>query len=359
MTEAEISGLPTVLWAREKGWLTVQDPVDGTWFKIPAKQAPSGWARLASEAKKRLQASSEIPFRRSALYRQEQQNSILAAPPEPSEIPFCDSALYRQEQQNSISEPPAEVRVEHWSASRYMLFDQCPALFKERYLDGVALEPTEAMCFGQAVHQGLEAHYRGQDGEHAFRISWKGFSEQLGGKVGKRLTGVGLELLNKVFDLDLRGDPERAFRIDTCSDIGADVVGAMDLWDAKGNVIYDFKTTRGLWSQDRAQTEVWQPFLYTWAAWDEVGDWPAFEYIVLNRNTGQLDRFRREWTADSWLEQMNTLWVRMHAIACDVFDGNLRCSGKHGACLECGERWGHEHECDPETQHRLRVGGRL
>lgn len=44
---------PTIVWGRERGWLLVQDPVDGSWFSIPAKEAPSGWARIASEAKLR------------------------------------------------------------------------------------------------------------------------------------------------------------------------------------------------------------------------------------------------------------------------------------------------------------------
>lgn len=42
---------PQIKWGRERGWLVVQDPVDGTWFSIPAKGAPSGWARIATETK--------------------------------------------------------------------------------------------------------------------------------------------------------------------------------------------------------------------------------------------------------------------------------------------------------------------
>ena len=42
---------PKILWAREKGWLAVRDPVSGEWFEILAKEAPRGWARLAQQAK--------------------------------------------------------------------------------------------------------------------------------------------------------------------------------------------------------------------------------------------------------------------------------------------------------------------
>jgi hypothetical protein len=44
---------PKIVWARERGWLNVQDPEDGSWHQIPAKQAPSGWARIASAEKRR------------------------------------------------------------------------------------------------------------------------------------------------------------------------------------------------------------------------------------------------------------------------------------------------------------------
>lgn len=42
---------PRVVWGREQGWLNVRDPW-GQWHSIPAKEAPSGWARLATRAKR-------------------------------------------------------------------------------------------------------------------------------------------------------------------------------------------------------------------------------------------------------------------------------------------------------------------
>jgi hypothetical protein len=41
---------PRVVWARERGWLNIQDPYDGSWFSIPAKGAPYGYVRLAMNA---------------------------------------------------------------------------------------------------------------------------------------------------------------------------------------------------------------------------------------------------------------------------------------------------------------------
>jgi hypothetical protein len=37
-----------VCWARERGWLRVRDPFTGQWHEMLAKEAPSGWSRLAS-----------------------------------------------------------------------------------------------------------------------------------------------------------------------------------------------------------------------------------------------------------------------------------------------------------------------
>jgi hypothetical protein len=241
----------------------------------------------------------------------------------------------------------------HWSATRFMLYEQCPLLFKERYVDGVAVAPTEAMCFGSAVHLGLEAHYQGQDGERAFRAAWKQYTKELG-TVDRSLTATGLNLLDQVFALELNGTPERGFSLDTNADLGAPIVGAVDLWDEAHHVIYDFKTTVGAWSQLRAQKEVWQPCLYSHAFWTETDVWPSFEYIVLNRATGALSRFRREWTEQEFLEQMGAAWDRMRLIANNVAADRLTCNGQHGYCPECGDRWQHDHVCGPSTD-RVRL----
>jgi len=243
-----------------------------------------------------------------------------------------------------------KIVMPHWSATRFMLFDQCPGEFKARYVDGVALEPTEALCFGKAVHTALECHYNGGDGERLFRTVWKSMvRDDLGGRVNKNLTGMGIELLDKVIALDLHGTPELPIAIDSNFELGAPIVGAIDLYDEQSETVYDFKTTRGTWSQERAQAERWQPLLYTLAIWYEHGVWPAFEYIVLNRVTGALSRFRREWTQDEWLEQMNAAWLRASEISVAVAQGRLECHGNHGFCPECGERWEHDHICDEGT----------
>jgi hypothetical protein len=250
--------------------------------------------------------------------------------------------------------------VPHWSASKFMAWDQCPGEFKARYVDGRPFVMNEAVAFGQAVHQGCEAHYRGEDGISAYRAAWKQFIVELGGfdAVDPSLTGIGMDLLEQVFALGLEGVPERGFSIDTEADLGAPIVGFVDLWGADGT-IYDFKTSRGLWSQARAQKELWQPALYSWARWIEEPAYAGeFEYIVLNRITGQLQRFRREWSPERVTEQMNVAWDRMRVIAASVRDDVYLCRGKHGFCQECGDRWGHTHVCNEGTSERIRLRGR-
>jgi hypothetical protein len=41
-----------VIWGREQGWLNVRDPW-GQWHSIRAMEAPTGYARLATLAKRR------------------------------------------------------------------------------------------------------------------------------------------------------------------------------------------------------------------------------------------------------------------------------------------------------------------
>jgi hypothetical protein len=241
--------------------------------------------------------------------------------------------------------------IPHWSASRFMMWDQCPGLFKEHYIDGVAVEVTEAMAFGLAVHKGLEEHFRGGNGEAAFRREWKTWPDG-----SPDLTKTGLDLLDKVFDLDLHGTPEYGFELHTDAELGAPIVGYIDLVGDDG-VTYDFKTTVGRWSQERAQRETWQPLLYTWSRWiEEPPNDAAFEYIVLNRASGALDRFRRQWTADEWVQQMNALWDRMRIISNDLAAGRFVCRDNHGYCPECGGRWSHAHVCYPNPPlERIRL----
>jgi PD-(D/E)XK nuclease superfamily len=238
----------------------------------------------------------------------------------------------------------------HWSATRFTLFEQCRQAFKARYVDEEPFQMTEAVAFGQAVHMGLEAHYHGDDGERAFRAAWKQFGLELG-RVDASLTRTGLQLLEQVYALDLSGVPERGFSLDTNEELGAPIVGAVDLWG--DDVVYDFKTTRGAWSQERAQKEAWQPLLYTRAYFDETDRWPAFEYIVLDRVQGTLSRFERQWTTDEWVVQHDALCARMAAIAQAVRAGDFDCRGSHGYCPECGDRFSHDHACMPLERARL------
>jgi len=250
------------------------------------------------------------------------------------------------------------VVVPHWSATKFMTWDQCPGEFKARYVDDRPVELTEAMAFGQAVHMGLEAHYGGVDGIKAFRAAWREMQRNLN-DVDENLTRTGMDLLEQVFELDLSGIPERGFSIDTNERLGAPVIGAIDLWGNDG-VTYDFKTTRGLWSQERAQKELWQPAIYSWARWEQEVDYGGeFEYVVMNRVSGVVQRFRRDWTPEDLVAQMNQAWERMLEIASDVRADRYECHGKHGYCPECGDRWGHDHVCDVRTTERVRLHGRV
>lgn len=51
-TIQEVFWPPRVVWGRELGWVNVRDPW-GTWHSIPAKEAPSGYVKLAMKAKGR------------------------------------------------------------------------------------------------------------------------------------------------------------------------------------------------------------------------------------------------------------------------------------------------------------------
>jgi hypothetical protein len=246
--------------------------------------------------------------------------------------------------------------VPWWSPSKFVCWEACPAEFFGRYVKHQAMAPTVALHFGTAVHKGLEAHFRGQDGEIAFRRAWRELSAELivaGQDVSSDLSRTGLDLVEKVIDLGLVGTPERKIWVRTEAYLNAPILGYVDLW-CDGTIV-DFKTTVGAWSDARAQKEVWQPCLYSYAYWLETGELPVFEYIVLNRATGALQRFRTQRTH----QQISDALARAREIAVAVEKEQFECRCGTGAdCPECGAKWVHGHVCDMAKGTRIRLGGR-
>jgi PD-(D/E)XK nuclease superfamily protein len=215
--------------------------------------------------------------------------------------------------------------VPWWSPSKFACYEQCPAEFYQRYVLGEPIEPNVPMWFGTAVHKGLEAHYRGEDGELAFRRKWRECIPQLraiGCIVPDSLFEIGLLCIEQVAALELVGEPERRIWIRTEAYLNAPLLGYADLWSADTHTIYDFKTTLGSWGQARAEREIWQPGLYSYAYWIETEVLPAFEYIVLNRGTGELQRFRTQRSH----EQISDMLTRARQIAVDVAAENWTCT---------------------------------
>ena len=254
-----------------------------------------------------------------------------------------------------------------------MLFEQCPQKYRDRYVDGVVSEPSLAMLFGHTVHTALEVLHQGQRGtcpECAARtvdhldcarlVYFRNFETMRrtladeGIEAGGLLYLEGLRMLDQVECLRLNSDskstPERWFTIPTDWPGNRPVVGAVDLWSPPwsrhGAVIWDFKTTVGSWSQERAGKERWQPMLYSWAylrAYDVV---PTFKYLVLNRASGDLSIFDRVWnTRQEWWSDFEDVQFHAAEIAEAIANGNFTCTRQHGSCLECGEPYGHDHVC--------------
>lgn len=238
---------------------------------------------------------------------------------------------------------PVRVPFEHWSASRFLCWEQCPAEFYARYIHGARETASEAMLFGSAVHSGLEAHYLGGSGTAEFRKAWKAaVTELLHGEADAKLTAVGLDLIERVVELDLQGIPEWRFTLPTEASWGADTVGAVDLIDIRDGHIYDFKTTTGVWSQARAERDIWQPALYSWAVSEALDRPERFSYVVMNKVSRTVDLFH--------IDDLEGLWAAMDEMAKVIVKrvaaGDFACGGKHGACQECGTRWDHTHVCD-------------
>lgn len=224
--------------------------------------------------------------------------------------------------------------VPWWSPSKFMAWDECPQEFHRRYILAEPIEPNVPMWFGTAVHKGLEEHYRGGDGELAFRRKWRECTAQLtstGKRIPSDLFDVGMTLIERVAALGLSGIPERKVWVRSDAYLTAPVLGYVDLWSQETHTIFDFKTTLGSWSEKRAEREMWQPCIYSWAYWLETETLPEFEYIVLNRSTAGVQRFRTKRTH----EQIMDCLSRAREIATAITSEQWDCTcGKH----EEGER---------------------
>jgi len=267
-----------------------------------------------------------------------------------------------------------------------MLFEQCPSKFKDRYIDGLASEPSLAMLFGHTVHTALEALHQGHRGgcpetpsEHEDRLqrarsryfqefdAMRAWLEPEGVQVDGLLYLEGLRMIDQVEDLHLNQDghskSERKITIPTrWAGLNWPVVGAVDLWSPPwsqhGAVVWDFKTTVGSWSARRANAETWQPLLYSWAyvrAFDVI---PTFRYLVLSRTTGELTTFDRSWSSRrEFSRDLEALEDVAEEIAEVVASGEYDCSRGHGTCLECGETFGHHHVCATPKRAHLTLTG--
>ena len=211
----------------------------------------------------------------------------------------------------------------YWSPSRFAAWDECPARFYEQYVLQQPMEPNLPMHFGTAVHRGLEAHFRGDDGDLAFRRAWRELAQELraaGITVSGSLVETGMRLIEQVVSLGLSGEPERKIWVRTDSYLGAPILGYADLWCPDAHEIFDFKTTVGKWSAERAEQEMHQPCAYSMAYHEQYGVLPTFEYIVLNRVDGSMQRFKTQRNADQiadWLARCRTI---VEAIRLEQFD---------------------------------------
>lgn len=190
--------------------------------------------------------------------------------------------------------PTADVGSVHHtpylSPSRLSSYDWCPAQYHERYVLGLADPPAPERLFGVAVHAGLEAHFLGADNPIAQYLErWDMALQEMREydeavlPAGSALRARGIELIEEVRKLGLEGVPE-LHALFTFPGVSLPFVGYIDL--VTPGHLYDFKTTRSGWTQQKADAQIWQPAIYS-AAYDwHKAMIPRFTYIVLPRIPG-------------------------------------------------------------------------
>lgn len=173
------------------------------------------------------------------------------------------------------------------SASRLGTYHYCPGSYRSRYVLKLKEPESVDMHFGLAVHKGLESHYRDEDAELAFRRDWRerqALLTEAGIPIPSGLSARGLDLLEQAIELGFDGTPERKFLLNFPQPHDIGVTGYIDLEGF--DYVLDWKTTNGKWNQERADKEIFQPCLYSWAYFKRTGVWPRFFYVILSRQPG-------------------------------------------------------------------------
>lgn len=215
----------------------------------------------------------------------------------------------------------------HLSPSQLSCYALCPAIYHERYVQKLFPPPEPERLFGIAVHQALEAHYRGQDDELVFLKAWRESLVQLDQSRFPNITTLkhrGLELLSQVRALNLDGEPERRISV-LAAGITIPIFGYVDLW--ADNLVVDFKTTGFNWTQQKADTQVFQPAIYSQAyALEHDGQLPRFQFIVLPRVESPIQVLDGSRSFEQIFEAFEHARVIHQAIEAQEFD--CRCDGR-------------------------------
>ncbi|MFN8525141.1 MAG: PD-(D/E)XK nuclease family protein [Chloroflexota bacterium] len=183
---------------------------------------------------------------------------------------------------------------ERLSHSMIETYRRCGLEFKRRYVDRVRRHGNPAMSFGRAFHAALEAAHT--PGQSPAAVWLRAFQAEL----PRPEPGVehGLIQLQRYRERGyLRGAPERGFRVMLRNPewIPIPIVGVIDLLGDRE--VGEFKTSRGAWSQHKADQER-QAVLYSYAAGHlrgQPGELYPVRYLVFSTaHKGPPDEFVTE-----------------------------------------------------------------
>lgn len=196
----------------------------------------------------------------------------------------CD--MHRHVLRGDRLDMPSAHHTPALSPSRLMLYRQCPALYKRRYVDGIKDPATIDMEYGHALHSAIEAHQNGQDATLVFLRELK---QRVAGlpncEPADWLVPQGLRLLEDVVKLGYSGEAERKF-IFAYSGFRVPFRGIIDLWMPRPGIIVDWKTTRRPWTEKAAENYLLQRAVYMQAITSLEHKPATFQFVALGAYPG-------------------------------------------------------------------------
>lgn len=224
------------------------------------------------------------------------------------------------------------------SATSYNTYEQCPLLWKFKYLYKLIEPENPAFVIGTAYHKCLELFYKGESKDSIIEK----IKEQLMPNKTKNEINQ-FALVRKMFDKYLEYpfedntlETEKKFKLDISSVLNVsseiNLIGFIDRITV--NYIVDYKTTSEDYTLDTLQSNI-QSDIYSYIRWKQIGTIPPIIYHIMNKKKCDKKGYTPQaLTIQKTEEDMAILEQKLRTFYDNILNERFECK-KSNSCFWC------------------------